>query len=69
MPIGAGRYDTLCTLVRDRAKARGAAVIVFGGEHGDGFSLQAPLDVTLTIADVLEDMARQIRDSFQEGRV
>ena len=69
MPIGPGRYDKLCTLVRERAKATGAVVIVFGGERGDGFSMQAPMDITLDIATVLETMARQIREGFQQGRV
>lgn len=69
MPIGPGRYDKLCTLVRERSKALGAVVIVFKGEHGDGFSMQAPIDITLDIANVLEETARQIRSSFQQGRV
>lgn len=63
MAIGPGKYDDLCTMVRDRAKADGAVVIVIGGERGTGFSCQLDLAMTLHLPDILESIAAQIRAS------
>lgn len=38
---GPGKYDELCTLARERAKAVCVALIVIGGEKGIGFSVQS----------------------------
>ena len=59
--IGPGKYDALCTLVRDKAKAKGAAVLVFDGKHGNGFSCQCDALTLLQLPDMLEFMAREIR--------
>jgi hypothetical protein len=59
--IGPGKYGRLCTLVRERAHAWGAVVIVFSGNEGDGFSVQAPADLIVQLPDILEFMAREIR--------
>ena len=40
MPLGKGKYDDLCTKVREDAHAVAALVIVIRGNKGDGFSLQ-----------------------------
>jgi hypothetical protein len=40
-------------------------VIVFGGDKGNGFSCQADLETTLRLPDVLEDIARQMRESVK----
>jgi hypothetical protein len=63
MAFGPGKYDDLCTEVRNKTKARGAIVIIIDGEHGSGFSCQADLMVTLMLPEILEDMAKQIRES------
>ena len=67
MPLGPGKYDDLCTYVREHAKARGAMVVIFGGEKGEGFAVQADPVLALKMPDILEDMARQIRDSVNGG--
>lgn len=67
MPIGAGKYDALCTYVRERAQATGAIVIVIGGTHGGGFSVQAPPDLAARLPQVLESVAKEMRDSMNEG--
>jgi hypothetical protein len=36
---------------------------VFGGNKGSGFSCQADLPTTLALPDVLEQVAKQIRES------
>lgn len=67
MPIGPGKYDDLCKLVRKRAGSRGAIVLVIDGKKGSGFSCQADLEVTVKLPDILESMAQQIRMSFGGG--
>jgi len=62
MPLGPGKYDHLCTLVRERAKARGAIVIVIDGERGDGVSVQADIVATLKLPEMLEKIAQDIRE-------
>lgn len=64
MVLGPGKYDDLCTLVRERAgigNVGGAIVIVIGGSKGSGFSCQADLVTTLSLPDLLEYMAQQMR--------
>lgn len=63
MALGPGKYDDLCTLVRQKAKAKGALVIILDGEKGSGFSCQADLVVTLRLPEMLENIAKQIRES------
>jgi hypothetical protein len=69
MPIGPGKYDALCTHVRVESGATGVLLIVFGGKNGDGFSCQAPLDLTLRLPELLEDVAAGIRRDFTKGKV
>lgn len=66
MPVGPGKYDDLCTHVRQEANALGVIVIVIGGESGDGFSVQAPMDVQLRLPYVLRHIAGQISESVRE---
>ena len=53
MPIGPGKYDDLCTLLRERAgigeQGGGVLVIVLGGNRGNGFSCQADLATTMAL--------------------
>jgi hypothetical protein len=58
--IGPGKYDDLCTVIRERAKARGVILIIFDGEHGSGFSVQADLLTTLRLPEILRRTADQI---------
>jgi hypothetical protein len=65
MTIGPGKYDDVCTLARQAAgcdETGGAVVlIVIGGRHGNGFSMQSDLDTLNMLPDLLEQMAKQIR--------
>lgn len=63
MALGPGKYDDLCTYVREQTEAKGAIVIVFDGKHGSGFSCQADGPTTLSLPRLLESVARQIRES------
>jgi hypothetical protein len=64
MAIGPGKYDELCTYVMEQAQAYGAVVIVFGGEKGPGFSVQAPLNVCATLPRILRALADDIEKDF-----
>ena len=63
MPTGPGKYGKLCTLVRHRAHALGAVVIVIGGEHGSGFSIQLPPEEYAMLAAILRDIVAEIERS------
>jgi hypothetical protein len=69
MPIGPGKYDKLCTLVRERAHANGAIVIVLEAPEGPGFSVQAPPELTMLLPAILRTIADEIDASFKAGRV
>jgi hypothetical protein len=64
MSIGPGKYDELCTLVREEAQAKGAIVVIINGYKGSGFSVQADAFTTAHLAVILEDMAAEIRRSI-----
>ncbi len=68
MPMGPGRYDDLCTYVREQAKARAAIVIVLDGEKGNGFSCQADLPTTSSLPGILRNVASEIETSLQKGQ-
>lgn len=62
MPIGPGRYDDLCTYVREQAQSEFAVVIVGGGNRGSGFSVQTnDPNVAEWLPGILDVLARQIR--------
>jgi len=57
-----GKYDTLCTLLRETAAAEGAIVIVFNGLLGSGFSVQTThMGLVNKLPALLEQMAQDIR--------
>ena len=69
MPVGPGKYEPECSMVRQQAglmddQPGGAIVIVFGGNRGSGFAVQADPLTTLALPDFLEDIAKQIRASL-----
>lgn len=58
--LGPGRYDDLCNEARRKSGAVGAALIIFGGKDGHGFSVQAPIFVLNDLPGVLRYMADEI---------
>jgi hypothetical protein len=56
-----GKYDDLCTYVREQSNAAAAVVIIVGGNQGHGFSVQAFADMSSQLPDMLEDIARRMR--------
>jgi hypothetical protein len=67
MAIGPGKYDDLCTYVREQAKAKAAVIMVFEGADGSGFSCQADLATTLRLPALLRQMADEIEASKGRG--
>lgn len=64
MPIGPGKYDNLCTFVREESKAAAAIVIIVGGKYGNGFSIQSLTELPPEkIADMLDSVSKVLRDS------
>lgn len=57
---GPGKYDHVATDARKAAKAAGIGLIVIGGEHGDGFSVQMPPELLLVLPELLRTMATDI---------
>lgn len=60
--IGPGKYDDACTIVREMTGAACAMVVIIHGNKGSGFSVQTsgPIHPN-ALADLLEDVARQLR--------
>lgn len=69
MPMGSGKYNNECTLVREKTDAKGVLLIVLDGKKGSGFSCQADALITLKLPAMLEDIARQIRESLKQGKI
>lgn len=61
MALGPGKYDDLCTQVREQVKAEGVVMIIANGTNGSGFSVQAPMDMHAALPAVLESLAESIR--------
>jgi hypothetical protein len=66
--IGPGKYDDLATMVREQAKARGVIVVIFDGDKGQGFSVQADLTITLALPNILRMIADQIEQDGLRAR-
>lgn len=75
MAIGPGKYDDLCTLVREELKKRGivahAVMLIVTGSHPSesGFSIQATLPQTLLLPKMLRYMATSIESDHKEGKL
>lgn len=63
---GPGKYDDVCTLVREKTNALGAVVMIFGGDKGEGFEVQLPWEELQKLPKILRFMADQIE--AQQGR-
>ncbi len=61
MTIGPGKYDAVCSAVREETKAAGVIVIVIDGERGSGFSCQTDASTLARLPELLEAMAAQMR--------
>ena len=67
MAAGPGKYDALATHVREQARARGVAVIVFAGHLGSGFSVQGDEEMTRRLPAMLRLMADDIEKDVADN--
>ncbi len=68
MPSGPGKYDPLCTYVREQTRAKAAIVIIVGGEKGSGFSVQCAPNINLALPTLLRATADEIEKVNGGGR-
>ena len=61
MTTGSGKYDDVCTTVRERTGARCVVIMVVDGDKGNGFSVQCEEAWLKYLPDILQDMAERIR--------
>jgi len=64
MTIGKGKYDDLCTTVREQTQAGAAFVIVLNGNKGSGFSAQ--FDESMVGPAGMVVVARSLREVAAE---
>jgi hypothetical protein len=64
MTVGPGKYDDLCTHVREEAQAVGSVVVVIQGKYGSGFSVQIP--ETRDHQRALVNSLRLVADQIEE---
>ncbi|MFM0647022.1 hypothetical protein PQR14_22080 [Paraburkholderia bryophila] len=63
----AGAFDAACNHVKDTTQARCAAVVVIDGESGSGYSVIGPLDAQILLPDILERMAKTLRQQLSKN--
>ncbi|WCM18283.1 hypothetical protein NDK50_12460 [Paraburkholderia bryophila] len=63
----AGAFDAACNRLKDITQARCAAVILIDSEAGSGYSVVGPLDAQILLPDVLEQMAKVLRQQLSKN--
>ena len=61
MGNGPGKYDEALTLAKQSVDATEGVLIIFDGNKGSGFSVQASEQTIGALPDILESMSSQIR--------
>lgn len=56
-----GKYDDLCTMVREETQAEGVVLMIVRGNRGSGFSAQATPNVLHSLPDAIEMVVAQLR--------
>jgi hypothetical protein len=64
MPIGLGKYDSLCTVARESTMAEGVLLIVINGVYGSGFSAQVTPEILANVSEFLRRTADDIDQSL-----
>ena len=69
--IGPGKHDDLCTYVREQigmGDVGGVMLIVLSpNKEQSGFACQADFGTTMAMPEILESVARQIREDRDKG--
>jgi len=62
-----GKYDAVCTAVREETKADGVLLVIWGGPKGNGLSWDGNMFITMAMPDLLETLAKIIRDDMSKA--
>lgn len=66
MSLGPGKYDDLCTLVREMAQAKACVLIIGDGARGHGFSAQIAVGDLIGAIEVTQHLAKVLRDAADQ---
>ncbi len=61
MALGPGKYDDICTLVREKTDAEAVVVVIINGNRGAGFSVQGHQPAVVYLPDLLDMVSKSIR--------
>ena len=64
---GPGKYDSELTAACKSADADSGILIILGGDRGSGFSVQATLDVIVSMPDLLRKLADEVEQDLAGG--
>jgi len=64
MAYGPGKYDKEAMEILERTKAQGVLLMVFNGDRGNGFSMDADINLMLSIPAILRAIAKQIEEDL-----
>lgn len=59
--FGPGKYDDLCTEIRERTGSTAVVLLIADGNKGPGFSVQATFEMLLTLPNALDELSNSIR--------
>ena len=65
MTAGPGKYDDICTRVREDADAHAAIVIIIEGNKGSGFSVQCVDGMILNLPKILRAVATEMATDLE----
>lgn len=65
MAVGPGKYDRVCTELREAMGADAVVVIILNGKRGTGFSMQASPQAARAMPDLLEVVVKGMRDDIK----
>ena len=61
MAVGPGKYDDICTLVRESTNAECVVLLIYNGNKGSGFSVQlVKPEALIDLPHVLRNLANQL---------
>jgi hypothetical protein len=64
VPLGPGKYDSLCEATLLTTVAEAVVLIVINGFKGSGFSVTATPEFSAKLPDLLRRVAKEIESSF-----
>ena len=67
---GPGKYDDICTIVREKTQASSVVVIILDGNEGNGFSAQSESPYFEKILPkILRSMADELEDERNKDKL